>query len=119
MRKELLNFDWHGCGLSMRDFTYTLRLIENIIQDRIDNLPKRVEGATGYDADGNVLSGPEIEDEVLDDLAYYTWIDNFYVCHFGLWRLQSAEHSVSKRRKRSFLQHHHRSSPHWSNNVRN
>lgn len=26
---------------------------------------------------------PKIEDEVLDDLPFYTWIANFYVCHFG------------------------------------
>jgi hypothetical protein len=96
MKKELLDFDWHGYGLSMRDFGYTLRLVNNIIQDRIDHLPKKIEGATGYDGDGNVLSGSEIEDEVLDDLAYYTWIDNFYVCHFGLWRLQGIFEGILK-----------------------
>lgn len=96
MRAELLDFDWHGYGLSVRDYEYTLRLVKNIIQDRIDHLPKRVEGAVGYDENGNILSGTEIENEVLDDLAYYTWIDNFYVCHFGLWRLQGIFEGILK-----------------------
>jgi hypothetical protein len=96
MRAELLDFDWHGFGLSFRDFEYTLRLIKNIMQDRIDHLPKKVEGGVGYDENGNVVSGTEIEDEVIDDLAYYSWVDNFYVCHFGLWRLQGIFEGILK-----------------------
>jgi hypothetical protein len=96
MRKELLDFNWHGYGLDIHDFDYTLRLVQNIIQDRIDHLPKKVEGAIGYDADGNIIDSAEMENEVLDDIAYYTWIDNFYVCHFGLWRLQGIFEGILK-----------------------
>lgn len=59
MRTELLNLDWHDYGLSLRDYGYTLRLVKNMIQDRNEHLPNRIEGAIGYDQDGNVLSGAE------------------------------------------------------------
>jgi hypothetical protein len=96
MRDELKNFNWHVYGLSLTDFDYTLRLVGQIIEDRINQLPKRVEGSVGYNENGDKVTGEEIENEVLDDLAYYTWIDNFFVCQFGLWRLQGIFEGILK-----------------------
>lgn len=87
MRDELKNFDWHVYGLDQSDFDYTLRLIGQIIEDRVNQLPKQIEGTDSFNENGEKLK-EEAQDEILDDIVYYTWIDNFFVCEFGLWRLQ-------------------------------
>lgn len=97
MTPYLLNFAWHCYGLGVHDYDYTLKLISNIINGRKTQLSKTAVGIAGVDKDGYILDRHDIEKEILADLAYYTWIDNFYVCHFGLWRLQGIFEGILKR----------------------
>jgi len=89
MRDELKNFDWHVYGLQTGDFSATLRLIDEIISNRDDQLQRQISETVVYDEKGEKLSNDhDGVNEVLDDLRYYKWIDDFFIYHFGLWRLQ-------------------------------
>lgn len=76
MREELKNYQWHVYGLSKSDFDYTLRLVNEIIEDRQNQLIHQINNL------------PDKNEEVVDDMAYYNYIDNLYLWTFALWRLQ-------------------------------
>lgn len=76
MREELKNFQWHIYGLSKEDFGYTLRLVNEIIEDRENQLMQQINNLQ------------EKNEEVIDDMAYYNYIDNLFLWTFALWRLQ-------------------------------
>ncbi len=76
MREELKNYQWHVYGLSKSDFDYTLRLVNEIIEDRQSQLINQINNL------------PDKNEEVIDDMAYYNYIDNLYLWTFALWRLQ-------------------------------
>jgi uncharacterized protein YlaN (UPF0358 family) len=89
MRDELKNFDWHVYGLKTTDFSVTLGLIDEIISNRDDQLQRQISETVVYDEKGEKLNNDhDGVNEVLDDLRYYKWIDDFFIYHFGLWRLQ-------------------------------
>lgn len=88
MREELKNMDWHLYGLRVEDLDYTLRLVQDIIagrkelleQERIRLKREKPEDVTG---------------EIISDLAHYNWVENQYLWHFCLWRMQAVfEHLV-------------------------
>lgn len=89
MRDELKNFDWHVYGLKTSDFSSTLGLIDEIISNRDEQLQRQLTETVVYDEKGEKLENDnDGVNEVLDDLKYYKWIDDFFIYHFGLWRLQ-------------------------------
>lgn len=89
MRDELKDFDWHVYGLQTGDFSATLGLIDEIISDRDEKLQSQISETFVYDEKGEKLSNDHDGGyEILDDLRYYKWIDDFFIYHFGLWRLQ-------------------------------
>lgn len=89
MRDELKHFDWHVYGLQIGDFSATLGLVEEIISSRDDQLQRQISETVVYDEKGEKLNNDhDGVNEVLDDLRYYKWIDDFFIYHFGLWRLQ-------------------------------
>jgi hypothetical protein len=84
MRKELRGItesDYWVYGLSESDFEYTVSLARGLVQ------AKKAE-FTRYEAETRTQL-PEEADDILDDVAYYNWIDVQYVWHFCLWRLQA------------------------------
>ncbi len=86
MREELKNTDWHTYGLSISDYDYTKRLIKEIIEDR----NKQIETKT------KKLEAKKIDYEAISDLNYYAYIDNLFIWHFGIWRLQGIFEGIIK-----------------------
>ena len=86
VRKELKNTDWHTYGLSISDYYYTKRLILELIEDR----NKQIE------IKGKELESQKIDSEAISDLNYYAYIDNLFIWHFGIWRLQGIFEGIIK-----------------------
>lgn len=88
LREELKNVNWHLYGLKMEDLNYTFRLVKDIIEGRkilLDQERKRLQKECVEDITGEIIS----------DIAYYTWVENQYLWHFCLWRMQAIfEHIV-------------------------
>lgn len=76
MRAELSNNNWHVYGLSTSDYDYTVTLLKDVIIDRQKQLEIKIKKLKKVDYDAT------------DDLLYYTYIDNLFLLHFALWRLQ-------------------------------
>jgi len=84
MRKELqliLNKDYWLYGLNERDFDFTIRLTNDIIKAIKSNY-KVIEKKV-------YATKPNLAEEILDDISYYTHLDTIFVLHFCLWRLQA------------------------------
>ena len=89
MRPELKKADWHVYGLSIYDYDYTLRLVKEIIEDRKQQLKIKIDNIKVYDEQGNIVdNSSDGVGEVISDISYYNFIDNLYLWHFALWRLQ-------------------------------
>lgn len=97
MRKELQNFDWHTYGLSLSDFDNTFKVVQDIVGDRKQQLEQKIQQLEVYDGDGKLIDKSTGEaDEAIDDVAYYNHIENLYLWHFGLWRLQGVFEGILK-----------------------
>lgn len=84
MRPELRAISEHGYwvyGPRESDFEHTLTLARSLVASQIEVY--RTEEARVRAAE------PELADDILDDVAYYTHTDSQYVWHFALWRLQA------------------------------
>lgn len=86
MREELKNTDWHAYGLSISDYDYTGRLIQDIIDDRNEQIQIK----------GKKLESENIDSEAIADLNYYAYIDHLFIWHFGIWRLQGIFEGIIK-----------------------
>lgn len=80
MREELKNFEWHLYGLDESDLDYAIQSVENIIADR--------ERQTEALWEKNRNENPDVADDIMDDVAYYKWVENQYLWTFCLWRMQ-------------------------------
>jgi len=69
-------------GLSEYDFGYTIELIDRFIAPA----QREVEAQRKHIAENHPNSS--IHAEAVGDLAYYTWLEQHYFWHFGLWRMQ-------------------------------
>jgi hypothetical protein len=90
--KRITESDYWVYGLNEEDFAYTLGLAHELIEARQNELERQKqqveivsEGPDPVDEE----SLKEALDEVISDMAYYTYIDIQYVWHFCLWRLQA------------------------------
>ena len=84
MRDELRDLDETGYwiyGLSDHDFEYTTELAGRFEQALKDDLKRRSEEIEKEWEDG-------VTEEVISDLAHYTYVDIQYLWQFVLWRLQ-------------------------------
>ncbi len=86
MREELKNTDWHTYGLSISDYDYTKRLIIELIDDRNEQIKFK----------GKELEAKNIDSEAISDLNYYAYVDNLFIWHFGIWRLQGIFEGILK-----------------------
>lgn len=81
MREALRNFDWFTYGLSEEDFDYSIRLVKEMIEARkilLEQEKNRI--FMEYEE--------EAYDEIISDIAHYTWVDSQYLWNFCLWRIQ-------------------------------
>src|SRR3972149_7958631 len=83
MRPQLRNLserDYWLYGVSERDFEHTLRLAQSLVRNHFK----------AYERDAAMVrtEQPELADDILDDEAFYTYVDAQYVWQFCLWRLQ-------------------------------
>ncbi|TXE14897.1 hypothetical protein ES692_17695 [Psychroserpens burtonensis] len=88
MREELKNTDWHTYGLSISDYEYTKRLINELICDRNEQIKIK----------GKELEAKNIDSEAISDLNYYAYVDNLFIWHFGIWRLQGIFEGILKQK---------------------
>lgn len=88
MREELKNTDWHTYGLSISDYDYTKRLINDLINDRNEQVKIK----------GKELEAKNIDSEAISDLNYYAYVDNLFIWHFGIWRLQGIFEGILKQK---------------------
>ncbi|AKQ46054.1 hypothetical protein TH63_11035 [Rufibacter radiotolerans] len=97
MRKELKDFNWHVYGLSLSDYEYTFQIVTEVIRDRKKQLQQKIDTLEVFDGDGNLIDLSTGEgDEAIDDISYYNYIENLYLWHFGLWRLQGVFEGILK-----------------------
>ena len=79
MRKKLKNIvesDYWVYGLKEEDFEYTFRLAKELVEAKFE-VYRQEEERVKQDQQ-------ELVDDILDDIAYYTYIDTQYVWHFCL-----------------------------------
>ncbi len=83
MRKELKNISETNHELYESDFDYTINISKKFAESRVRALPQD-------QASIKVLPNATDETimEVLDDVAYYTYVEMQYIWHYCLWRLQ-------------------------------
>lgn len=86
VRQELKDTNWHTYGLSITDYDYTKRLIIEMIDDRNEQILIK----------GKELEEKNVDSEHISDLNYYTYIDNLFIWHFGIWRLQGIFEGILK-----------------------
>jgi hypothetical protein len=86
LREELKNTDWHTYGLSISDYEYTNRLIKELIADRNEQILVKEKK----------LESENIDSEAISDLRYYAYIDNLFIWHFGICRLQGIFEGILK-----------------------
>lgn len=81
MREELKDFAWYIYGLRVEDLDYTLRMVKDMINARKELLEQeKAKVWEKYNEDA--------ANEIISDIAHYAWVDNQYLWHFCLWRLQ-------------------------------
>ena len=69
-------------GLSDSDLDYTVRIVETMVENNQKDLKVRLAQAQKKYPEEDVFC------EVQSDLAHYAWVDEQYLWHFCLWRLQ-------------------------------
>lgn len=84
MRIELQRItesDYWVYGLRESDLDYTFRLAKGLVEAKYELYRQKEEKVREEQ--------PELADDILDDITYYTYIEAQYVWHFCLWRLQA------------------------------
>ena len=79
--RKLSESEYWVYGVSEYDFEYAVKLAQKLVQGQFDLFNQYAEKVRHEQ--------PEMADDILDDPAYYTFIDGQYVWHFALWRLQA------------------------------
>jgi hypothetical protein len=81
LRQELKDFDWHTYGLGVSDIDYTVSIVRNAQKERDQLVKER------WDRERE--ENPGLADDIMDDVSYYTWVENQYFWTFCLWRMQA------------------------------
>lgn len=78
--RKITEDDYRIYGLSDGDFGYTVELARGFAHAK----------RTVYELEAERVraESPDLADDILDDVAHYSWIDTQYIWHFCLWRLQ-------------------------------
>ena len=78
--KGLTEEDYWVYGITESDFDHAVELVNDMIKARKEEYERKAREVRA--------SEPDMADDILDDVAYYTYIDNQYLWQFALWRLQ-------------------------------
>ena len=84
--KNLTEKDYWIYGISESDFDHTVTLVGDLIDARSEQYQMKARQVR--------RESPDVADDILDDVAYYTCIDNQFLWQFALWRLQGLMESV-------------------------
>lgn len=84
--KRLTEDDYWVYGISESDFDHVLTLVREMIDARNEQYESNAARVRS--------ESPDVADDILDDVAYYTYIDNQYLWQFALWRLQGLIEAV-------------------------
>ncbi|GFM34015.1 hypothetical protein [Desulfovibrio subterraneus] len=78
--------DYWVYGITEREFTYTIELIQGIVD-------LRTEKHTEYENEVR-RDTPDLADDILDDISYYKYVEEQHLWQFALVRLQGLFESV-------------------------
>ena len=78
MRPQLRELDYYTYGLREDDFDYILRLVQRVREAHIERTQRAI---------APLRDDPEAA-EIVDDDAYYTYVDTLYLWEYAIWRLQ-------------------------------
>lgn len=81
MREQLKSFHWQKKNLCESDFNDTLNMTRRMIKTRQEHLNLLKQKY--------IALNPDRVDDIMDDICYYNGIENQYLWHFCLWRLQA------------------------------
>ncbi|MCP4441140.1 MAG: hypothetical protein GY810_19620 [Aureispira sp.] len=84
--RGLTEKDYWAYGIRESDFDHTIKLVREMINARTEQY--------GREAEKVREEQPDLADDILDDVAYYKYIDNQYLWQFALWRLQGLIEAV-------------------------
>ncbi|PHQ88381.1 MAG: hypothetical protein COB42_08945 [Sulfurimonas sp.] len=91
MRKQLKGLteeDYWLYGIKETDFDHAINLVKEMVEARIEQYEKQATEIRKREME------PDVLDEILADTSYYIDIDNQYLWHFALWRLQGLFEAV-------------------------
>ena len=81
MRTELRKIIEFDFGYSIRDFDHTFQVTKKLDKERFEAVMKR---QTEIEKEQ-----PDLVDDIMDDIHWYSFLESFLIWHFGLWRLQA------------------------------
>lgn len=84
--KEIAEADYWVYGITEREFTYTIELIQGIVDLRTEKHAEYENEVRSRD--------PESADDILDDVAYYKFVEEQHLWQLALVRLQGLFESV-------------------------
>jgi len=84
--KELTEEDYWVYGITEDDFEHSVSLVREMIDARTEQYEKEAAKIRA--------ESPDVADDILDDIAYYSYTDNQYLWQFALWRLQGLIEAV-------------------------
>ena len=84
--KNLTERDYWIYGISKSDFDHVVTLVRDLIDARSEQYQMKAKKVRS--------ENPDVADDILDDVAYYTHIDNQFLWQFALWRLQGLLEAV-------------------------
>ena len=79
MRESLQNHDWHLYGLSIQDIEYTISIEETLREESDEYIKNRWEMER--------VKNPDIADDIMDDIAYYSFVNKQYILEFCIIRI--------------------------------
>jgi hypothetical protein len=81
MRKELFKLTEESTDITQKELSESIRLIRKILELRKEDINRQWERVE--------KEKPELVDDIMDDIVWYSEIENQLIIQTGIWRLQS------------------------------
>jgi hypothetical protein len=81
MRTELRKILEYDFGYSIRDFDHAFQVAKKLDKEKFDGVMRRQAELE--------KEQPDLVDDIMDDIHWYSFLETFLIWHFALWRLQA------------------------------
>ena len=68
-------------GTQIRDFDHTFQVAKKLDTEKLEGVMRRQAELE--------KEKPDLVDDIMDDILWYSFLESFLIWHFGLWRLQA------------------------------